>query len=93
MTIVGPRPCLPSQNRLIEARISKGVFNFIPGVTGIAQLMNIMMDKEELQSSLDSLYDNKETKSVFFYLYCIINTAYKFDKDLKFLKSKVVNKF
>ena len=87
MSIVGPRPCLPSQNKLVEFRSLKGVFNFHPGITGISQLKNIMMDQEDLQSSIDSLYEKKETKTIYFYLYCMANTAIKFDRELGFLNT------
>ena len=92
MSIVGPRPCLPSQNNLIDARSMKGVFNFLPGITGISQLKNIMMDQEELQASVDSLYEKEETTTIYFYFYCIANTAIKLDRELKFLNS-IISKY
>ena len=92
MSIVGPRPCLPSQNKLVDARSKKAVFNFLPGITGISQLKNIMMDQEELQSSIDSLYEKEETKTIYFYLYCMANTAIKIDKKLNFLNN-IISKY
>ena len=92
MSIVGPRPCLPSQNNLIDARSMKGVFNFLPGITGISQLKNIMMDQEELQASVDSLYEKEEATTIYFYFYCIANTAIKLDRELKFLNS-IISKY
>ena len=38
MSIVGPRPCLPSQTDLIEARRQLGVLDVRPGITGLAQV-------------------------------------------------------
>ena len=38
MSLVGPRPALISQNDLIELRIKSGVDNFLPGITGWAQI-------------------------------------------------------
>ena len=92
MSIVGPRPCLPSQNNLVDARSMKGVFNFLPGITGISQLKNIMTDQEELQASVDSLYEKEETTTIYFYFYCIANTAIKLDRELKFLNS-IISKY
>lgn len=43
MSIVGPRPCLPNQIELIEARSRLGVFRARPGITGLAQLKGIDM--------------------------------------------------
>ena len=38
MSLVGPRPCLPSQTALVEARRLLGVFEVRPGITGLAQV-------------------------------------------------------
>ncbi len=38
MSIVGPRPPLPSQIELIEARRKNGALNCRPGLTGLAQV-------------------------------------------------------
>lgn len=43
MSLVGPRPCLPSQTELIEARRALGVLEVRPGVTGRAQVKGIDM--------------------------------------------------
>jgi len=89
MTIVGPRPCLPSQDKLIKARDKKRVFEFTPGITGISQLKKIMMDQEDIQSTVDSLYGKIETKSLYFYLYCIASTVYKFDRNLSLINNLI----
>ena len=38
MSMVGPRPCLPSQIKVIEARRERGLTSITPGITGLAQL-------------------------------------------------------
>ena len=43
MSWVGPRPCLPMQTALIEARREAGVMNLKAGITGLAQLRGIDM--------------------------------------------------
>lgn len=43
MSMVGPRPCLPSQTELIEARQAANVFQLRPGITGPSQLAGIDM--------------------------------------------------
>ena len=43
MSIVGPRPCLPSQHDVIIERQTLGVFNFRPGITGLSQISGIDM--------------------------------------------------
>lgn len=43
MSLVGPRPCLFSQQELIREREIRGVLAARPGITGLAQLNNIDM--------------------------------------------------
>ena len=43
MSLVGPRPCLPSQTELVEARRVRGVYEVRPGITGPAQVKDIDM--------------------------------------------------
>lgn len=53
MSLVGPRPCLPSQSALIEARTKRGVFAVRPGITGLAQVQGIDMSTPELLAETD----------------------------------------
>jgi lipopolysaccharide/colanic/teichoic acid biosynthesis glycosyltransferase len=49
VSLVGPRPCLPIQEPLIEARRRRGVLELKPGITGLAQVNGIdMSDPEKL---------------------------------------------
>ena len=49
MSLVGPRPCLLNQDALIAARQTRGVFEALPGITGLAQVNGIdMSDSERL---------------------------------------------
>ena len=43
MSLVGPRPGLPNQFELTNAREALGVFNVRPGITGLAQVCGIDM--------------------------------------------------
>ncbi|HEX7869476.1 MAG TPA: sugar transferase [Chryseobacterium sp.] len=43
MSLVGPRPNLFNQTELIEERDKRGVYNMIPGITGLAQINEIDM--------------------------------------------------
>ncbi|MFO7903239.1 MAG: sugar transferase [Pirellulaceae bacterium] len=45
MSLVGPRPCLPNQEELIEERRKRGVFDVRPGITGLAQVNGIDMSE------------------------------------------------
>ena len=54
MSLVGPRPCLPNQIELIEARRKHGVFVARPGITGLAQVNGIDMSTPELLAETDA---------------------------------------
>lgn len=53
MSIVGPRPCLTNQKKLIFERKKRGVFNVKPGITGLAQIEGINMSNPVLLSKID----------------------------------------
>mgnify|MGYP000029412707 CR=1 FL=1 len=54
MSLVGPRPCLPSQQQLILERERGGVFLVRPGITGLAQVNEIDMSTPELLAQWDA---------------------------------------
>ena len=56
MSIVGPRPCLPSQTDLIEARRQLGVLDVRPGITGLAQVRGIDMSDPGRLANIDAQY-------------------------------------
>lgn len=56
MSFVGPRPCLPSQSELIEARRRRGVLALRPGITGPAQVRGIDMSEPERLAEADAEY-------------------------------------
>ena len=53
MSLVGPRPCLFSQEVLIEERTVRGVYEARPGITGLAQVNGIDMSTPELLAETD----------------------------------------
>lgn len=53
MSLVGPRPCLPSQNELVTIRQNLGVFNTRPGITGLAQIQDIDMSTPQKLAEVD----------------------------------------
>ena len=53
MSLVGPRPCLPSQFELINERDIRGVFDARPGITGLAQIYHINMSTPKLLAEVD----------------------------------------
>ena len=54
MSVVGPRPCLPTQEDLIQERDALGVFSLRPGITGPAQVKNIDMSTPKKLALEDS---------------------------------------
>jgi O-antigen biosynthesis protein WbqP len=56
MSLVGPRPNLPSQTELIERRRALGIYNFRPGITGIAQINDIDMSDPRRLAETDRNY-------------------------------------
>ena len=52
MSLVGPRPCLPTQSELIKCREKYNLYNVKPGITGLSQIKGIdMSDPEKLAKS------------------------------------------
>lgn len=56
MSLVGPRPSLPSQSALIEARLQAGVLHALPGITGLAQVHGVDMSDPDRLASIDRRY-------------------------------------
>lgn len=56
MSLVGPRPCLPSQVELVAARERLGVLSILPGITGWAQVNDIDMSDPERLARTDAEY-------------------------------------
>lgn len=61
MSLVGPRPCLPNQVEVIEARRRLDVFRVRPGITGVAQLAAIDMSRPEELARADRQYIDTQT--------------------------------
>ncbi|MEJ6403195.1 sugar transferase [Yoonia sp. 2307UL14-13] len=56
ISLVGPRPCLPTQQELIKSRQNRDVFSVLPGITGLSQVRNIDMSVPEQLSVSDAEY-------------------------------------
>ena len=72
MSLVGPRPCLSNQKKLISERKRKGVFKVRPGITGLAQTCGINMKTPVLLAETDLKMIMK--MNLYFYFYYIIKT-------------------
>lgn len=56
MSLVGPRPCLPSQTQLVEERRVRGVYSVRPGITGRAQVIGLDMSTPRELAMEDALW-------------------------------------
>lgn len=72
MSLVGPRPCLPEQEQLILSRRKLDVFQWRPGITGLAQVKGVDMSTPELLAETD--YQMLNTFSVLNYFRFIMMT-------------------
>jgi O-antigen biosynthesis protein WbqP len=75
MSLVGPRPCLLNQRKLISERKKRGVFKVKPGITGLAQISGINMKTPTLLAKIDLKMINK--MNLFYYFYYIFKTILK----------------
>lgn len=73
MSLVGPRPCLPGQTAVIEARRARSAFAVRPGITGFAQVRGIDMSEPLLLAELDAAWLSQA--SVANYLRLIMQTV------------------
>ncbi|WP_419914358.1 sugar transferase [Hoeflea sp.] len=61
MSLVGPRPCLPSQDAVIAERRRQGVFAIRPGVTGLSQIRAIDMSRPAELATSDREYMDRQS--------------------------------
>jgi O-antigen biosynthesis protein WbqP len=73
MSLVGPRPCLPNQKRLIIERKKRGVYKVKPGITGLAQVSGINMSRPTLLAKTDLKMIKQ--MNLFYYFYYIFKTV------------------
>ena len=70
MSLVGPRPCLSNQTRLLNERKKRGVFNVKPGITGLAQISGISMKTPLLLAKTDvKMIKNFNLLRYFYYIF------------------------
>ncbi len=75
MSLVGPRPCLLNQRKLIIERKKRDIFRVRPGITGLAQISGINMKTPTLLAKTDQKMIKE--MSLFNYFYYILITIFK----------------
>ncbi|MCL4131724.1 UNVERIFIED_CONTAM: hypothetical protein GTU68_059873, partial [Idotea baltica] len=74
MSLVGPRPCLFNQEELIQERERRGIFDVLPGVTGLAQVNEIDMSTPKLLAEWDQkMIHTLSVKHYFAYIFQTIS--------------------
>lgn len=73
MSLVGPRPCLPNQRRLIVERKKRGVYKVKPGITGLSQVCGINMSRPVLLAKTD--FRMIKQMNLYYYFYYIFKTG------------------
>ena len=69
MSFVGPRPNLFNQDELIIERENRGVYDVLPGITGLAQVNTIDMSTPKLLAETDQrMIESLTIKSYFKYI-------------------------
>lgn len=72
MSLVGPRPCLPTQTALINKRHAMQVLEILPGITGLSQVRGIDMSDPQKLATSDHEY--LHTRSILMELKIILST-------------------
>ena len=80
MSLVGPRPCLFNQKKLIIERKKRGVFKFRPGITGLAQIKGITMKNPTLLAKTD-LQMIKQLNLFDYFYYILVTVLIIFKKN------------
>lgn len=73
MSLVGPRPNLYNQMELIKERNSLGIYNVLPGITGLAQINKIDMSSPKLLAQTDhTMISTMSTFNYFKYIFATL---------------------
>lgn len=73
MSLVGPRPNLFNQTELIEERKKRGVYDFLPGITGLAQINEVDMSTPKKLAEMDAeLLKNLSIDKYFHYIFATV---------------------
>lgn len=84
MSLVGPRPNLFNQTELIEERDSRGVYNVVPGITGLAQINEIdMSTPKELAIKDAEMLESLSIADYFKYIFATVGGKGQGDRVVK----------
>lgn len=70
MSLVGPRPNLFNQKELLKERSDKRVYDYLPGITGLAQIKEIDMSTPRRLAAVDAqMLQSLTVKKYFSYIF------------------------
>lgn len=83
MSLVGYRPCLPTQTELISSREGYSLHEYRPGITGLAQINRVDMSEPAKLSQLDAdMYDDLNLTNYFYYILMTVKGKGKGDNTI-----------
>ena len=78
LNLIGFRPGLVNQDKLNQARAKNGIFNYMPGITGLAQVTGYDMSNPEMLAKIEKYYyKNKSPILDFQILVCTFTGAFR----------------
>ena len=81
MSLVGPRPNLENQTKLIQERDKRKVYSVLPGITGLSQINDIDMSTPEKISISDAkMIQELNIKNYFYYIISTVSGKGKGDR-------------
>lgn len=87
INIVGPRPGLEMQTKLLDARSSRDIYCIKPGITGLAQILGYDMSDPKKLAEIDEIYITN--KSFNLDLLIILGTFFDLPKQILRKKFKI----
>ncbi len=77
MSLIGPRPLVPNEKDIHEARFAKGAYDVRPGITGWAQVNGRDCVDPDTKAELDAYYAHNVTmwmdiKIIVFSVFCVL---------------------
>ena len=89
INLIGPRPGLPNQNELTRCRNKNNIFEIVPGISGLAQVLGYDMSNPETLTEVDKLYI--ENKTLILNSIIFLATFFRFPRNHLSSRFKIIN--
>ena len=87
INIVGPRPGLEMQTKLLDARLSRDIYSIKPGITGLSQILGYDMSEPKQLAKIDKIFLDK--RSLKLRIFILFGTFLSYPKNLISTKYKI----